>query len=109
MFVGRWQPWHDGHRWLIDQRLNEGKNVLICIREVPPDDENPFIASHVMKNIFYELQDLVEKGRVKLMIIPDIESVNYGRDVGYDIIEHIPPQEIKKISGTDIRRSLNEN
>ena len=62
-----------------------------------------------LKNIFYELQDLVEKGRVKLMIIPDIESVNYGRDVGYDIIEHIPPQEIKKISGTDIRRSLNEN
>ena len=109
MFVGRWQPWHDGHRWLIDQRLNEGKNVLICIREVPPDDENPFIASHVMKNIFYELQDLVEKGRVKLMIIPDIESVNYGRDVGYDIIEHIPPQEIKKISATEIRRSLNEN
>ena len=109
MFVGRWQPWHDGHRWLIDQRLNEGKNVLICIREVPPDDENPFIASHVMKNIFYELQDLVEKGRVKLMIIPDIESVNYGRDVGSDIIEHIPQQEIKKISATDIRRSLNEN
>ena len=109
MFIGRWQPWHDGHRWLIDQRLNEGKNVLICIREVPPDDENPFIASHVMKNIFYELQDLVEKGRVKLMIIPDIESVNYGRDVGYDIIEHIPPQEIKKISATEIRRSLNEN
>ena len=34
MFIGRWQPWHDGHRWLIDQRLNEEKNVLICVREV---------------------------------------------------------------------------
>ena len=33
MFIGRWQPWHKGHRWLIDQRLNEGKNVLVCIRE----------------------------------------------------------------------------
>ena len=43
------------------------------------------------------------------MNIPDIDSVNYGRDVGYDIIEHAPPQEIKKISATDIRRSLNEN
>ena len=43
------------------------------------------------------------------MIIPDIDSVNYGRDVGYDIIEHTPPQEIKKISATYIRRSLNEN
>ena len=37
------------------------------------------------------------------MIIPDIESVNYGRDVGYDIIEHIPPKDIKEISGTKIR------
>ena len=109
MFVGRWQPWHDGHRWLIDQRLNEGKNVLICIREVPPDDENPFIASHVMKNIFYELQDLVEKGRVKLMIIPDIESVNYGRGVGYGINEHVPPQNIGFISATGIRNNIKED
>ena len=36
--------------------------------------------------------------RVKVIIIPDIESVNYGRGVGYDIIEHIPPEDIKKIS-----------
>ena len=37
------------------------------------------------------------------MIIPDIESINYGRDVGYDVIEHFPPPEIKEISGTKIR------
>ena len=41
MFIGRWQPWHEGHRWLIDQRLNQKKNVLICIREVSQDDSNP--------------------------------------------------------------------
>ena len=41
MFIGRWQPWHDGHRWLIDQRLEQGKNVLICIREISQDDNNP--------------------------------------------------------------------
>ena len=29
MFIGRWQPWHDGHRWLIDQALNEGKPAII--------------------------------------------------------------------------------
>ena len=27
MFIGRQQPWHEGHRWLINQRLNEGKNI----------------------------------------------------------------------------------
>jgi adenylylsulfate kinase len=34
MFIGRWQPWHDGHRWLIDQALNDNKKVLLCIRDV---------------------------------------------------------------------------
>ena len=25
MFIGRWQPWHEGHRWLIDQRFRKIK------------------------------------------------------------------------------------
>ena len=41
-------------------------------------------------------------------IIPDIESVNYGRGVGYDIIEHEPPKDIKEISATNIRKQLRE-
>lgn len=106
MFIGRWQPWHDGHRWLIDQRLQEGKNVLICIRDVDKDNTNPFDPLEVEKNLYSVLKDLIDEGRVKVMIIPDIESVNYGRGVGYEIIEHIPPTEIKKISATQIRKSL---
>ncbi len=106
MFIGRWQPWHDGHRWLIDQRLNEGKNVLICVREVSQDDKNPYNPIDVKKNVEKELIDLINSGRVKVIIIPDIESVNYGRGVGYDIIEHIPPKKIGKISATKIREKL---
>ena len=49
MFIGRWQPWHDGHRWLINQRLNDKKNVLICIREVSIDDSNPYDPVEVKK------------------------------------------------------------
>ena len=106
MFIGRWQPWHDGHRWLIDQRLNEGKNVLICVREVCQDDKNPYNPIDVKKNVEKELIDLINSGRVKVIIIPDIESVNYGRGVGYDIIEHIPPKKIGEISATKIREKL---
>ena len=106
MFIGRWQPWHNGHRWLIDQRLKENKNVLICIREVSKDDKNPYDPSEVKKNIEKELQDLVIDNRVKVIIIPDVESVNYGRGVGYDIIEHVPPDDIGKISATKIRKKL---
>lgn len=106
MFIGRWQPWHKGHRWLIDQRLNEGKNVLICIREVSKDDSNPYDPKEVKENIENELSDLIESNRVKIIIIPDIESINYGRGVGYEIIEHVPPQNIGEISATKIRKEI---
>lgn len=107
MFIGRWQPWHAGHRWLIDQRLNEGKNVLLCIRDVALDDENnPWDAREVMIQLFDELQDLIQEGRVRIMVIPDIESINIGRGVGYDVIEHVPPAEIHDISATKIREQM---
>lgn len=108
MFIGRWQPWHSGHRWLIDQRLNEGKNVLICIRDIKPDEKNPFTAQEVERNIKNELWTLLSDETVKVMIIPDIESVNFGRGVGYDIIEHIPPQEVSEISATKIREQMKQ-
>ncbi len=106
MFIGRWQPWHKGHRWLIDQRLNEGKNVLICVREVSKDDKNPYNPIDVKENVEKELKKLIDSKRVKVIIIPDIESVNYGRGVGYDIIEHVPPSDIGEISATKIREKL---
>ena len=108
MFIGRWQPWHDGHRWLIDQRLEQGKNVLICIRDIEPNEQNPFTAQEVYENILIKLYDLIIEGRVKVMVIPDVESVNFGRGVGYDIIEHLPPQEVSDISATKIRKQLKQ-
>ena len=106
MFIERYQPWHEGHRWLIDQALNEDKKVLLCIRDIEPDEKNPWSPMQVMMNLFDELQDLIEEGKVKIMIIPDIESINIGRGIGYDIIEHVPPQEIHDISATKIREQM---
>jgi nicotinamide mononucleotide adenylyltransferase len=106
MYIGRWQPWHAGHRWLIDQRLNEGKKVLLCIRDVEPDEKNPWTAQEVLLNLSNELIDLIHEAKVKIVIIPDIESINIGRGVGYDVIEHCPPDEIKEISATAIREQM---
>jgi len=106
MFIGRWQPLHDGHKALFKQAMDEGKNVLICIRDIEPDEKNPFTADEVKENIMehyiFEMMD----GKVKVMIIPDICSVEFGRGVGYDIIEHVPPQAIHDISATKIREQL---
>jgi FeS assembly SUF system protein len=109
MFVGRFQPFHAGHRWVLDKMLNDGKNVLICIRDIEPDENNPFTAKEVENSLNGQLIDLIMELRVKVMVIPDIESVNFGRGVGYDIIEHIPPQEVSEISATKIREQLKQN
>ena len=108
MFIGRWQPWHDGHRWLIDQALNEGKHVLLCIRDVPVSESNPWTADQILLNLADSLKDLLEEGRLHIMKIPDIESINIGRGVGYDVIEHVPPQEIHDISATKIREQMKQ-
>jgi cytidyltransferase-like protein len=103
MFVGRWQPLHTGHQELFKRAMDEGKNVLICIRDIQPDEKNPFTAQQVLENIteFYQ-----NESRVKVMVIPDICSIEFGRGVGYDIIEHVPPTAIGEISATKIREQL---
>ena len=109
VFFGRWQPFHKGHYWLINERLKEGKNVWVAIRDVKPDEKNPWTAHEVMMNLSEELQPLIEEGRVFLSIVPDIESINYGRGVGYDVIEHVPPKEIGEISATSIREQMRKD
>jgi cytidyltransferase-like protein len=106
LFIGRWQPLHDGHKWLFNQKLEKGENVCIAIRDVPKDDKNWWSAEEIKDNVEKEYSELISKGKVKVIIIPDIESINFGRGVGYDIIEHIPPQEINDISATKIREAL---
>ena len=107
MFVGRWQPLHTGHLWLINERLKEGFNVWLAIRDVKPDDKNPWTAQQIEKMVHEgELKDLIREGKVITSVIPDIESINYGRGVGYDIIEHIPPKDIGEISATSIRNKM---
>lgn len=103
LYIGRWQNFHAGHEWLFNQRLNLGKNIWVAIRDVAPDDKNPKTAEQVLKELQAHPLFIVNKGRVLISIIPDIESFNYGRGVGYEIIEHIPPEDIKSISATKIR------
>jgi hypothetical protein len=103
MYIGRWQNWHKGHEWLINQQLTQGKNVWVAIRDVPEDENNPKSAFKVMMDLMEEpfFQKNIDK--ILISIIPDIESVNYGRGVGYDVIYHEPPTDVAAISGTAIR------
>ena len=106
LFIGRWQPLHPGHKWLFNQKLNQDIPILIAVRDTPIDDSNPFTTDDVISNLEKEYSKEVESGMVKVIPIPDIESVNYGRGVGYEINEYVPPKDIGKISATEIRKKM---
>jgi phosphopantetheine adenylyltransferase len=106
LFIGRWQPLHTGHKELFRQVISEGGKVCVAIRDGEVNEKNPFSPLQVMDNIFNEMQAEVEAGKLKVIIIPDICSVEFGRGVGYDIIEHIPPPEVAEISATKIREQM---
>jgi len=106
IFIGRWQPLHEGHKYIFNERLKLGKNICIAIRHVEPNKNQPWTSEEIKENVENEYQDLISEGRVKVIVIPDIESVNYGRGVGYEIIEHIVPENISEISATKIREKM---
>jgi nicotinamide mononucleotide adenylyltransferase len=107
IFVGRYQPYHFGHCELVEQKLGEGIPCLIMVRNIEPDDTNPFTTQQTV--------DMIEKYHnskghdVLVMVIPDIESVNYGRGVGYEINQYTPPADIAFISATKIREAIKNN
>jgi hypothetical protein len=103
MFIGRWQNWHSGHEWLINQQLENGKDVWVAIRDVEKDENNPKSAQEVLTMLQNEPFFQNNWNKIMISIIPDIESVNYGRGVGYDVIYHEPPADVAVISGTAIR------
>jgi FAD synthase len=109
LFIGRWQPLHFGHKELFRQVIDKGGKVLVAIRDIEVDEKNPFNSFQVMSNIFDEMQEEIEAGKLKVIIIPDICSVEFGRGVGYEIIEHFPPEEVKSISATGIREQMRKD
>ena len=105
IFIGRFQPYHYGHIELINQKLQNNTPILILVRDIEPDDKNPFTTQQTISMIekYHQNDDVI------VMKIPDIESVNFGRGVGYEINEFIPPKNIGFISATKIRNSIKEN
>ena len=109
LFIGRWQNWHKGHEWLIRQQLDKGKNVWVAIRDVQQDESNPKTAQQILVDLSKEQFFTENSDKILISIIPDIESVNYGRGVGYEVVYHQPPEEIGQISGTRIRKGEIDN
>lgn len=103
LFIGRYQSPHKGHMHIFDTYLSLQKPVLIAIRDILPDENNPLSANQV-KNLWEKVYE--GNNLVKVIVIPDIASVNYGRGVGYEVNEIAVSQNIANISATTIRQQI---
>jgi cytidyltransferase-like protein len=105
LFVGRWQPFHEGHKALIETVLKKNKPVVIALRDTPISGENPYSIEERKIMIIKGLEKY--KDLFTLVTIPDIDEICYGRKVGYAIRQISLKKTLEEISGTKTRTSNN--
>jgi len=105
LFVGRYQPFHDGHKALIVEGLKRVDQVCIAVRDTAGTDEkNPFDFEYIRSRIEHALREF--EGRFVVLQLPNITHVFYGRDVGYAIEQLHLDTSLTAISATEVRRRL---
>ena len=107
IFVGRFQPFHEGHKKLFLNALKKSGQVAILVMDsYKINKKNPFKFELVKKRIFKELKDYRKK--FVIIKVPVVKEVVYGRAVGYKIRKIKLSKNIEKISATKIRKKLND-
>lgn len=104
--LGRWQPWHEGHRKLFERAINKTGQVVIQIRDCQGwNGSNPFAIEQVKQRIKRDLDPLYQ-GQYEIQIVPNIVNITYGRDVGYKIEQETFDEATHSISATKIREAM---
>lgn len=104
--LGRWQPWHAGHRALFERAIAKTGQVCIMIRDCQGwQGSNPFAAEQVKEFIKRDLDPLYQ-GQYEILLVPNIVNITYGRDVGYKIEQETFDEATHSISATKIRREM---
>lgn len=104
--LGRWQPWHEGHRALFERAIAKTGQVVIQIRDCQGwQGSNPFEIERVKAFIRRDL-DPIYQGQYEIQVVPNIVNITYGRDVGYNIEQETFDDKTHSISATKIRKEL---
>jgi cytidyltransferase-like protein len=106
LYIGRFQPFHDGHRKCIEHILGECDRCVVLIRGGSPSSDNPFDHTEISLMIRHAFPNPV---RVAILVASDPGydlTVYFGREVGYKLIHLDAATE--GIHATDIRAKLKE-
>lgn len=105
LMIGRFQPFHDGHKKLFERILEKQGQVMIMVRDTHGvDEKNPFNKYEVEQSIHEKLQEYQNKYIV--VHAPNICGVYYGRDVGYTVEKIDLDAATESISATNIRKAM---
>lgn len=104
LFIGRYQPFHAGHRALIEEGLRRVGQACIAVRDTGgTDGANPLGFHDVRQRIERALA--AHESRFLVVPVPNITHVFYGRSVGY-VVERIDlDDDVEAISATAVRKA----
>ncbi len=103
LLIGRYQPFHDGHKALVAEAIRRSGQCCIALRDVGGIDENnPYDFEVVRRDILRACREFGNK--VNVIDCPNITDVFYGRGVGYNIERIDLEKELTDISATKVRK-----
>ena len=111
MFIGRYQPFHEGHKKLIDTVLDKGGKVVIALRDTQLSDTDPYTIKErveMIKQVYPDAVFYPEQPRITIVAIPDVLEICYGRKVGWGIRQIHLDKETEQISATKIRNKMKQ-
>jgi adenylylsulfate kinase len=102
LLIGRYQPFHVGHKNLVAEAVRRTGQCCIALRDVGGiDKKNPYNFQQVKKEI--ESACIEFGNKIKIIELPNIMDIFYGRGVGYNIEMIELSKELQKVSATKIR------
>ena len=102
LLIGRYQPFHVGHKTLFAEAIKRTGQCCIALRDVGGiDDKNPYDFERVKQEIHTACREFGNK--IKVVELPNITDVFYGRGVGYNIEQIELSKELQEVSATKIR------
>jgi adenylylsulfate kinase len=102
LLIGRYQPFHIGHKTLVQESIQRVGQCCVALRDVAGSDKNnPYNFQKVKNEIEKACVEFGDK--IKVVELPNITDVFYGRGVGYNIEELELSKEIQGVSATKIR------
>ena len=109
--MGRFQPWHGGHRELFKKSVIKTGQVALMVQHMLVNNDNPLHFKEVKEIIIEDLakHNFTYEKEYVIIQVPNIIDITYGRDVGYSITLERLSNEVEQISATKIRELWEKN